>query len=66
MAQLIRYLSHSLTLKYGARGSEVVEALCCMTEGRGFETTRGYWILPICLILPAELSPWGLFSLQLK
>jgi hypothetical protein len=49
------------TVWCGARGSVVVEVLCCMPEGRGFETRLGEWILSMYLIFPAALCP-GAYS----
>jgi hypothetical protein len=39
-----------------ARSSAVVEALCYMPEGRGFETRSGEWNFSIYLFLPAALG----------
>jgi hypothetical protein len=35
----------------------VVKALCYKSEGRGFKTRWGEWILSFYLILPAALDP---------
>jgi hypothetical protein len=41
----------------GTRGSVVVKALCCKSEGRRFETLWGEYIFSIYLIRPAALGP---------
>jgi hypothetical protein len=43
--------------KMGARGNVVVKALCCKSEGRGFETRWGEWHFSIYLILPPAPGP---------
>jgi hypothetical protein len=43
--------------QWGARGSVVGKALCCKTEGLGFEAQRGELIFAIYLIMPAALGP---------
>jgi hypothetical protein len=42
---------------YGARGSVVVEALCCKPEGRGRRPDEVNNLFPIYPILPAALGP---------
>jgi hypothetical protein len=50
-----RYIVQLLHKNIGARGSVVVEALCCNSECRGMAWS-GYFL--IYLILPAALLPW--------
>jgi hypothetical protein len=51
----------SVSMYIGARGTEVVEALCYKLEGREFKFWWGHWIFSIYLILPATLGP-GVYS----
>jgi hypothetical protein len=51
----------------GPRGSVVVEALCCKSEGRGFESRFGHlFFFLVYLILPAAQWPRGSLSLLQK
>jgi hypothetical protein len=46
----------------GAKCSVVVKALCYKSEGRGFETRWGEWIILNLPNLSGRTRPWGLLS----
>jgi len=43
--------------------AQLVEALCCKPEGRGFDSPMVSLEFFIDIILPAALLPWDRFSL---
>jgi hypothetical protein len=44
----------------------LVEAMCYKTEGRGFQTRRGRWIVSIYLIFPGALGPQPLTEMSTR